>query len=595
MAHLHKKHHKRFPRPLIAYDLETTRIEAGTPTVKYITLRGDGFLESYQLDGLPDLALVLESRMLTGIHQHKRFVAWYANTFDIYFVVLALIHHGKVPWLIKPYMTHKKALRGLVIQHPDFERVRWEFIDGAAATGCMIKLKKFGKQFAPLYPKQAIDVVNFDASNEAHVSYAERDVELLYHAMNEVENRFLSLTGNGLLATVGKAAVLYLAKEMPPKTHVYPPPAPIADLIHMQIKRGGYVWIAQAIKCQTWKYDINSAYPDVMGTEKFPAGTINHIEGEIKAKHCGIYRVTLSRSFDDARGVSSVPFYCKNLEGKARYLSHGTIETWITSPEVAFLLSQGWQVKIHEGWYWDQVFRFAAWKNKLEKIRVTDPAGPKGPMGTICKILGNAAYGKTGEILAGEDFVISTICPSGYEHYFDATLGTERELPLWYKTEDPDTAFYHEPQIAAFVTAYVRIKTMRAALWSPHTFLTADTDAVAFSAPVPELEALIDPLAYGKWKKESNGDRHVFIAKKVYANLKTGEKHIKGLSGSDISIEQMESWLDGDIPQQSQIQRQSFLKVLGGEPMFKNLSRTGTDTTKLKNITIDEQKRFYPK
>lgn len=593
--HLHKKHHKRRTRPLIAYDLETSRIEAGTPTVKYITLRGDGFLESYQLDDLLDLARVLESRMLTPIHSGKRFVAWYGNSFDIYFIVLALIHHGRTAWHIKPYMTAKKMLRGLCVYHPTKEELRWEFIDGAAATGCMIKLKAFGKQFAPLYPKHSIDVINFDPTNETHIRYAERDAELLYHAMLEVESRLLSLTGNGLMATIGKAAILFLAKEMPPKVNVYPPPAPIAALIHKIVKRGGYVWIAQAGVFDTWKYDLNSAYPDVMGRQKFPCGSLVHIVGKVTKNLCGIYRVTFSRTQRDAQAVLSVPFYYKDLDGHAHYVTHGKFDSWLINPEIDFLMAQGWTVVVHEGWYWSDTFRFAAWKNKLEKIRITDPGGPKGPMGTICKILGNAGYGKTGEQRTGDDYVISMACPEGYTHYNHGTLGTDLELPLWVKSELPEPAFYHVPQIAAFVTAYVRIRTMQAALLSPDTFISADTDMVAFSSPVAASEAQTHPLEYGKWKKEVDGTPYIFVCKKGYADLRTGEKHIKGLVTDQVTVEQMQRWLKGELPVQVQTQRQGFLKVLSGEPMYKNLERTGTDIKKLKNIEINAKKQFFPK
>ena len=96
------------------------------------------------------------------------------------------------------------------------------------------------------------------------------------------------------------------------------------------------------------------------------------------------------------------------------------------------------------------------------------------------------------------------------------------------------------------------------------------------------------------------GNHHIFVCKKGYADLTTGEKHIKGLVTDEMTVEQMEKWLDGELPKQMQTQRQGFLKVLAGEKVFKDNSRLGADVNKLKNISMEKfpkEKRikFYPK
>lgn len=587
---------RRRVKPIIAYDLETTPIQVGTPDPLYITLRGDGFLESYDLKrgrGFRDLARILETRCLIPEHLDKRFVAWGGNIYDIYFVILALIHHGHHDWMIKPYYTAKKMFRGVIIFRDLEAEQGWEFLDGIAMTGCQMSLKKFGRQFAPLYPKKAIDVKKFDAEDETHVAYAERDSELLYQAITSCQERFIKLTGNGLFPTVGKAAIHYLASEMPPRREIYPPRGELRGILHNAVKRGGYGWLAEQYIGPTWKYDLNSAYPAVMGRMCYPCASLVRVKkGNYRRDKCGVWHVVMTRGHPKAP-LDRVPFYIRQPDGKAKYVLAGEHETYLTHPEIEFLRQTGWAVRVIDGWYWTQRVRFIKWMKRLETLRINDAGGPKGPMGVICKIMGNSAYGKTAEQLEGIDYLICRQRPEGYDLADQGDrVGTDTEIPLWYKQEDPKIEWYHVPQIACFVTAYVRIQVMKAALMDPEAFLYADTDACAFKRRVPALDRLIDPLRYGYWKLEADGDEHIFVTKKGYANAESGEIHAKGLNLKDLTVDDFRDWFGGKVPVQTQVQRQALVRVLQGDPMFKDQQRQGTRIERLANIEIKEGKIF---
>jgi len=64
---LERKERKRkpIPRPMVAYDFETTRIEKGTPRPLYITGYGDKFHYASPIANMADLHAQLERWFLT--------------------------------------------------------------------------------------------------------------------------------------------------------------------------------------------------------------------------------------------------------------------------------------------------------------------------------------------------------------------------------------------------------------------------------------------------------------------------------------------------------------------------------------------------
>jgi hypothetical protein len=171
--------------------------------------------------------------------------------------------------------------------------------------------------------------------------------------------------------------------------------------------------------------------------------------------------------------------------------------------------------------------------------------------------------------LDGLEIVLASECPDEFTEY----QPDEDELRyVFCKLGEPTHRDYHKPQIGAFITAHVRMVVRRAALLAPDAFLYADTDSVVFSRAV---DLPIDARKYGLWKIEEEGALYRLITKKVYSDFAGTVKHAKGLVVSRLSAEDFKRWYEGEPPEQLQIQRVNWLKVMTGAPMFAERTKMG--------------------
>lgn len=256
------------------------------------------------------------------------------------------------------------------------------------------------------------------------------------------------------------------------------------------------------------------------------------------------------------------------------------VKTLVLSPEVETLRRWGWDVQIHGGYTWMETFDMSAMVDRLEELRRTCPGGPKGPIGTMVKAIGNHSYGKTTERLATESVVIAGECPPDHAPW----KPEEPELEcFWVALEDDPRSRkrYHRPQIGAFITAYVRMWLYDAIMAAPEAFLKADTDSLAFDRPVAHLD--VDPARYGAWKAEYAGERGIVIGKKCYLVIGAdGREHAvcKGLSVRRLHLEDYEDWLrTGEPPAQVQIQTLGWRAGVLGD-RYRVQERRGTDFRK---------------
>lgn len=556
------------PREMIAYDLETTRIAVGTPKPLYLTAYGKQFSFSGALqNGVESLREILVTQFLTPEHKRMRFVAWNGNGFDVFFIAQAILQSPD--YLIRPYLTRSKSLRGLRIQRVDDPKMCWEFLDGISMTGLVGRpLKFFLKTFAPEYQKhEAPDWENeeFDARNPLHVAYAERDSEGLYHAITEAQKITLETVGIPLQPTIGNLGIKALMRHMPEGVNVWRPSTRAVMDIRKQAMRGGYCFLMRKYHGPVWKYDLNQAYAAAMRECDLPAGTCLHVTGDADLTLPGVARITAK----NPHGV--IPFYYKDDEGVSQFDAKEITNTWLTHSEVAQLESEGWKIEIHESRYWPQHFRMTEYVNKLEQTRINAPDGVNGATGLMVKAVGNNSYGKTVEQIAGLEMVMALRQPEGYASY---SAGEDDEIlhHTWIKFVTPLLREYHQPQIGAMITAHVRMQVRRAALIDPHAFLYADTDCVMSTRP---LNLDIDPKRYGAWKLESAGEWYKLIAKKVYKSDDNKTKHAKGMNVSRLSPADLDAWYAGTPPVQKQIHRYNFVKFTQEGRMFREHEKTG--------------------
>lgn len=553
---------------LIAYDLETTPIRAGSPEPRYITAYTEGWSCSLKLNGPAQLRIVLQNRFLIPEFSKARFVAWNGNNFDVYLVAQALLECDE--YILRPYLTRSKNLRGLrVISRAD-KRQQWEFLDGMAMTvgNVPMKLARFVDVFAPLHAKlKGPDFEGgevFDSQNPDHILYAERDAEGLYHALKAAEAITVEHFGIGLQPTVGNMGIKIFQANLPANVEVWEPTYQALQALRDQVMRGGFCYAARKFEGPVWKYDLNQAYAAAMRDAKLPAGRCVY-----SPKGLNRYaEVFIVRCRGENRG-NRVPFYYRNMEKVAGYGAQSINETWMTSIEYRQLLAEGWKLEALESYFWDDSFSMRDYVGKLENLRVTSPGGPNGAQGTMVKSIGNNSYGKTVEQLDGMELVLALECPEGFAEYQSEN---DQLKNVWFKLGRPVLREYHQPQIGAFITAHVRMQVRRAILSAPDAWLYADTDCVIFDRPV----ALpVDPMKYGLWKVEAEGEPYRIITKKVYADFAGKHRHAKGMNVKRLTGEDFVAWYKGDPPKQLQVHRNNFIKFVTGQPMFSEQSKVG--------------------
>jgi hypothetical protein len=400
--------------------------------------------------------------------------------------------------------------------------------------------------------------------NPAHVAYAERDSEGLYHGIvraNTIMHDNFAMT---LQPTIGNLGIKIFAANMPEGATCWPAPYDALLIIRNHVMRGGYVWCAQRYRGPVWKYDINQAYAAAMREAKLPCGSMMRCRWYHPAAPCAIYQVSGSRAHN------RVPFYAADIDGRKQFYIDVIPRSWITSIEYEQLRKEGWRLTIHDGYIWTETFRMKQFVDDLERARSQAEGGPSGAEGLMIKAVGNNSYGKTVEQLGGLEIVLSASQPDGFACYRpESVIGS----CLWFRFAQPVAREYHQPQIGAFITAHVRMVLRRAILRDVDAWLYSDTDCVMFSRPVA-LD--IDPKRYGAFKVECEGDHYVVIDKKVYAKLDGTEKHAKGMNIKPLGVDDFEKWYAGSSPRQRQLQRAGFVKVLCGTDMFSIREKVGS-------------------
>ena len=581
----------------IAYDLETTSFDlkgrkSHTPQPLYITAfsETEGVQYALPVKSLSHLLQILEARFLIAEFSGARFVGWNANNYDVYFVCAAVLHSDA--YIIRPYLTKSKKVRGVkILDRANYDEreelfaakregkrlaekppqeIAWEFLDGMSMTGIQRSLKDFLKVFAPEYQKldgPDFSIEEFNPNNKAHCDYALRDSVGLWYGLQKAESILADNFHIGLQPTIGNAGIKIFSSHIPREIVIWPLVPDVQEIVQRYVMRGGYCHCQGQFYGPVWKYDINQAYAAAMRDCWLPAGkAIGTKQGHAHAKA----QIFLIDARAPKRG-NIVPFYWRDLDGKARFDCQALESCWVTSAELSQLQKEGWQIKTAQAYFWTDHFRMKSYVDKLETLRVGNGNDPKSAQGEMIKAVGNNSYGKTVETLDGLEIVMARECPDGYSFYQD-----EDDLfaHLWFKFSEPLAKDYHQPHLGAFITAHVRMVLRRAILVNPAAWLYADTDGVMFSEDVTH-KLDISPTRYGAWKQEANGEIFRIITKKVYANDDASAKHAKGVNIKSLGAADFQNWYDGVPPEQIQSHRENLLNVMKGHDMFKESVKFG--------------------
>lgn len=581
------------PARLIAYDIETTRIEPGTPRPLYLTAYSEalGLSIATPIRDMRHLRTIIETEFLTDELKGSMFVAWNGNRFDAFFIAVALLDSDE--WIIRPYLTRSNTLRGMRVMRKADANVRgapsWEFVDGIAMLGLVgTPLAKFLANFAPDHAK-LVGVIDFekqefDAANPAHCEYAMRDSVGLWHGITRAQAILLQRFNEPLRATMGAACIRILKAHIPRGVTVHPLSDEHRAIVRQFVMRGGYCYCVRRYHGPVWKYDLNQAYAAAMREALLPAGrAIELVEPPIGAIPW-IARLTAEHP------TNRVPFYYRTvIDGrlKSTFSDRRIDETWLTSIEIDQLKREGWRIRIAQVIAFDAGFNLQEYVDKLEVMRKTCEGGPSGAIGTMIKCVGNHSYGKTLEELDPVEYIFAKDCPDGFEPFYNDSdlLPVEhlwfrplyRELDDGTQETDERAKDYHQPHVGAFITAHVRMVVRRAALIDPTAWVYADTDCVIFNRDVT-ASLDIDPARYGAWKIEESGTVYRIIAKKVYAEDSPAPKKrsAKGINPKRLTGEDFERWYEGTPPVQEQTQGNNFVSVMRGAEMYRSQIRRGT-------------------
>lgn len=564
--------------PLVAYDFETTSIAEGTPQPIYLTAYCPGLIDySGPVHSIAHLRAELVAHFLTPELYGARFCAWNGNRFDAFFIAVAMARSSE--HRVRPYLTAQGSLRGLRVTMAEDgdKRTRraWEFLDAISMTGLVgRKLDAFLGAFAPEHRKmqrESFEERPFDPTDLRDQAYARRDSVGLWHGITRAEQIMVDTFGEPLRATIGASCVRVFARHLPEGVRIEPLPADALSTLRRYVMRGGFCHLARPYRGPIWKFDLNQAYAAAMREAGLPDGGVMRGRGAPYPKTAA-YMVKLRAE----KPGNLIPFYYRTDRGgypRAVFGLERIDTTWLTDIEHRQLVAEGWRIECDEHIAWPRVFRMVEYVGKLEHLRQTCEGGPSGPIGTMVKAVGNNSYGKTSEEAPSLDFLISADPPPGWLPYYGD--GSEPLHNVHYKIDPKRAKAHHQPQLAAWITAHVRMVVRRAALLDPQSWLYADTDCVMFCRDMTS-QLDIDPTRYGAWKIEAAGEPYRLIAKKVYAAEDMTSRSAKGLNVSRLTSSDFDRWLEGEVPEQDQLHLARLLHVLDGAEMYRTARRAGT-------------------
>lgn len=273
--------------------------------------------------------------------------------------------------------------------------------------------------------------------------------------------------------------------------------------------------------------DVNSLYPSVMASvcgELLPYGDPVLFEG--KYEHDERYPLYVQTvHIDFTLKPDHIP--CIQLKGNLSFLpteyvrdSKGEQTLVLTSVDLELLedhydinsirYGKGWKFKASRALF--EKFIMAANEEKIEAAR-TKNAGKR----YMAKLKMNSSYGKMAtnpvkrcrKPMLGDDGIV---------HY------------VMMNPEHTDGMYL---PVGAFITAWARNKTIRAAQAVKHRFIYADTDSLHLAGTEIPEELDVDEFRLGAWKVESEFRRARFLRPKTYIedDVKTGKLtiHCAGL------------------------------------------------------------------
>lgn len=363
---------------------------------------------------------------------------------------------------VKPIVQGKSRIIGLVFKKDD---CRFELRDSLALIP--MSLKKAAHIFAPKYEKMDINLAEhvYDPNDPVDIEYLHRDVDALYHVMENFERKIHELYGTPIGFTAGSTA-MYAWQAHIPEGHAYYRNRSDVEQFCFRGYYGGFVYPGHDVLVHkdVVGLDRNAAFAASM---RQGVSTGNPIETDtFYPQYGGMYEVVAS--VPESSPLPILP--SRDTHGNLRWCT-GTFTTVVTTQEILFARSQGVTVDVLWGYYWPRhEFPFNTFLDICERVETELSVEDK----EASKIQRNALYGKFGMkpegtrvvLLDSEDAVWDcdyplidehTGAPSPYIAFMDEVNESNYIMPIW----------------AAEITANARIELMK-------IFLAAGMDNVYY-------------------------------------------------------------------------------------------------------------------
>lgn len=267
-------------------------------------------------------------------------------------------------------------------------------------------------------------------------------------------------------------------------------------------------------------FDVNSLYPSRMYYEEFPVGIPIFCEGEYTYdEDYPLYIAHIHITFD----IKDNNLPCIQIKNTKRFAenewllsSNGdSYELYVTSVDLE-LIKENYDCDI----VYIDYLKFHSLKGIFKKyidkymnLKKESEINKNDGMRQIAKLFLNNLYGKFGQSVEG----------GGKEPYLVDNVLKFKDA---YEDEPAPTKESIYTALAAFVTAYARAYTIRAAQANYDRFLYSDTDSLALLGTEPPIGMIVDDLELGAWKEEERFENGKFLRQKTYCEVIKGKLHL---------------------------------------------------------------------
>lgn len=206
--------------------------------------------------------------------------------------------------------------------------------------------------------------------------------------------------------------------------------------------------------------DVNSMYPSVMRGRVFPVRIAFYTERNCKEQFERVAGRLLTVA--DCYLETDTPAYAKHMDGKLCF-PIGKFWTVLTEPEIRFAIERGHLRGMRRAGFYNGAEMFTAFVDALYSRRMAAKRAGNEPLAYNLKKLMNSLYGKFGQRgRTWEDAGDAENIPEGHSVVIDTSTGKQihyRKLAgLVQAFSDAPESAESCPAIAAFVTAYARLK-----------------------------------------------------------------------------------------------------------------------------------------